>query len=160
MSLCPSVYLAVLLFPSPVEGRKGWGMQGRQAAKLGHWSFIHITRPFMRFANRSAFEAFSTSHNFFQKSSLPAYYRISSQSQNCGRISFLYVSLTEKIRQLNETSRMNKFPCHTSVFSIVVQITTAHSPSNFNIDLITIYAIEINSKSTDLLGRRKVYMII
>lgn len=34
--------------------RSSEGARGR-STKLGHWSFIHITRPFMRFANRSAF---------------------------------------------------------------------------------------------------------
>lgn len=47
------------------------GARGR-STKLGHWSFIHITRPFMRFANRSAF-MLSTHFLSFSKTFSPLF---------------------------------------------------------------------------------------
>lgn len=46
--------------------RSSEGARGR-STKLGHWSFIHITRPFMRFANRSAFMLSTHFFVFFEK---------------------------------------------------------------------------------------------
>lgn len=58
-SLSPSLSHSFVSIRSPpvfkMIGGKTGGMQGWWT-KLGHWSFIHITQPFIRFVNRSAFE--------------------------------------------------------------------------------------------------------